>query len=99
MPKPITAPDVVLLLPFGVAQALQDLADGRKQTVPELLDEMVRKAQKEPKARPVPAPDPTGAVPSGRSQGYVRPGYNTQQRPETEAEKDIYFGRVLPSVA
>lgn len=102
MPRPITSPDVAVLLPLDLAQALQTLADERKQTIPELLDRMIRKAQKEPKERPAPAPAPAhapaDAVRTGRTQDYVRPGYNRKQRPETEAEEDIYFGRTLPLV-
>ena len=98
MPKPIATPDVAVLLPPEAVQALQDLADERKQTVPELLGKMIRKARKEPKNPPATAPEPTGAVRTGRTQDYVRPGYNRKQRPETEAEKDIYFGRTLPLV-
>lgn len=97
MPKPIATPDVAVLLPSEVVQALQDLADERKQTIPELLDGMTQKARKEPPVS-VPVPDPVGAVRTGRPQDYIRPGYSRRQRPETEAEKRIYFGGDYPSV-
>lgn len=84
-------PDIAVFLPPELMQTLGDLAGARKQTVVELLDKMILRERKDSVVR-VPSPDPVGAVRSGRSQDYVRPGYNGRQRPETEAEKKIYFG-------
>ena len=83
--------ETLVPLPDDLVLELQELGDGRGQTIPELLSGMLQEARGGPVFQ-APVPDPVDAVRTGRSQDYVRPGYDRKQRPETEAEKRIYFG-------